>query len=63
MVLVDDIRSGYWNLALVFSALVAAPFLFSGLKIGSMLYKRMSQRTFMIMSYVLLFVMGLKLLL
>ncbi|WP_036611102.1 sulfite exporter TauE/SafE family protein [Oribacterium sp. P6A1] len=63
MVLVDDIRSGYWNISLIISALVAAPFLFSGLKIGSILYKRMSQRTFMIMSYVLLLVMGVKLLL
>jgi uncharacterized membrane protein YfcA len=63
MVLVDDIRSGYWNPSLVISALVAAPFLFSGLKIGSVLYKRMSQRTFMILSYLLLLIMGIKLLL
>ncbi|MBE6005273.1 MAG: sulfite exporter TauE/SafE family protein [Lachnospiraceae bacterium] len=63
MVLIDDIRSGYWNQSLVISALVAAPFLFSGLKIGSVLYKRMSQRTFMILSYLLLLIMGIKLLL
>ena len=63
IVLVDDIRSGYWNMSLIINAFVAAPFLFLGLKIGSVLYRRMSQRTFMIMSYVLLFLMGLKLLL
>lgn len=61
MVLVDDIRAGYWNGSLVICALLAAPFLFSGLKIGSILYQKMSQRTFMILSFVLLLLMGIKL--
>lgn len=61
MVLVDDIRAGYWNESLVISTLLAAPFLFSGLKIGSILYQKMSQRTFMILSFVLLLLMGIKL--
>ncbi len=62
MVLVDDIRAGYWTGSLVICAILAAPFLFLGLKIGSILYQRMSQRTFMILSFILLLLMGIKLL-
>lgn len=62
LVLLDDIRSGYWDMKLVITTLIAAPFLFGGLKIGSILYKRMSQHTFMIVTFVLLLLMGIKLL-
>ena len=61
MVLVDDIRSGYWNMSLVIGTLIAAPFLFGGLKIGAILYQKMSQHTFMLLSYILLLIMGVKL--
>lgn len=61
MVLIDDIRSGYWNMSLLISTLIAAPFLFGGLKIGAMLYQKMSQHTFMLLSYILLLIMGVKL--
>ncbi len=62
MVLFDDLRHGYWQGQLVLTALAAAPFLFGGLKVGSILYRKMSQRTFMILTYALLLVMGIKLL-
>ncbi|SFG63370.1 sulfite exporter TauE/SafE family protein [Oribacterium sp. WCC10] len=62
LVLMDDLRSGYWDVKLMLTTVCAAPFLFGGLKIGSMLYKRMSQHTFMIVTFVLLLLMGIKLL-
>ena len=61
MVLVDDIRSGYWDISLLISTLIAAPFLFGGLRIGAVLYQKMSQHTFMLLSYILLLIMGVKL--
>jgi uncharacterized membrane protein YfcA len=63
IIFLDDLHAGYWTGSLVLTTLVAAPFLFVGMKVGTILYKRMSQHTFMLLSYVLLLVMGLKLLL
>ncbi|MCR4627996.1 MAG: sulfite exporter TauE/SafE family protein [Clostridium sp.] len=63
IVLIDDIRSGYWNPGLIGTLLIAVPFLLAAMKIGSILYHRMSQQVFMILTYLLLAVSGVTLLL
>lgn len=62
MILADDIRAGFWNASLVKTQLAAVPFLFAGMYIGSKLYVRMSQKLFMTITYVLLFISGVSLL-
>ena len=62
IILVDDIRAGYWDSHLLIVFLISIPFLFVGMKIGSKLYAKMNQRTFMIITYILLFISGLTLL-
>lgn len=63
IVLFDDIRAGFWNMPLCVVFAFSLPFLFAGMKIGSILYSRMSQRAFMVLTYVLLFISGVTLLL
>ncbi len=63
IVLLDDVRSGFWNPNLLLVLAVSIPFLWAGMKIGSILYSRMSQNTFMIITYILLFISGVTLLL
>ena len=58
IILCDDIRSGLWDLALVQTLLIAIPFLLVGMFLGSILYKKMSQHVFMILTYVLLLISG-----
>ena len=58
IILIDDIRSGLWNPALLKTQLIAIPFLLAGMAIGSILYKKMSQKVFMVLTYVLLFLSG-----
>lgn len=62
MILADDIRSGLWDAELFRIQLVSLPFLLAGMFIGGKLYARMSQRLFMIITYVLLFISGVSLL-
>ena len=62
MILVDDIRAGLWNVSLIRIQLIAIPFLFAGMYIGSRLYVKMSQKLFMMITYVLLFISGVSLL-
>lgn len=62
MILLDDIRNGLWNMSLVKTQLISVPFLLAGMFIGSKLYARMSQRLFMIITYILLFISGISLL-
>ncbi len=62
IILVDDIRAGYWDSRLLITFLISIPFLFIGMRIGSRLYAKMNQRTFMIITYILLFISGLTLL-
>ncbi len=52
---------GIWNPALLKIQLITVPFLLFGMWIGSLLARRMKQRTFMILTYVLLLVSGLSL--
>lgn len=62
MILVDDIRAGLWNADLLRVQLISLPFLLAGMFIGGKLYARMSQRLFMMITYVLLFISGVSLL-
>ncbi|OON91864.1 MAG: sulfite transporter TauE/SafE [Epulopiscium sp. Nele67-Bin002] len=58
---VDDIISGYWTQELVILQIIGMPILFLGMHIGSILYKKMNQETFMKLSYILLFIAALTL--
>ncbi len=60
-IFVSQLISGAWNAELVRVQLISLPFLAAGMFLGSILYKHMSQRTFMIITYVLLFIAGLTL--
>ena len=62
IILLDDIRSGLWNPELVKIQVASIPFLLAGMAVGSRLYAKMSQRLFMLIKYVLLFVSGISLL-
>lgn len=62
LILLDDIRSGLWDLQLVKIQLISIPFLLAGMSIGGKLYARMSQQLFMKITYVLLFISGVSLL-
>lgn len=62
IILFDDIRAGYWTPELVRTFLISVPFLFAGMMAGSRLYAVMSQKLFMVITYVLLFVSGISLL-
>lgn len=63
IIFVSDIQSGLWTMDLVKTQLVTVPFLLAGMFIGGKLYKIMSQRFFMILTYVLLFISGVTLIL
>lgn len=62
LILLDDIRAGLWNPELLRIQITAVPFLLAGMFIGGKLYARMSQRLFMMITYVLLFISGISLL-
>ena len=50
LIMLDDIRAGFWTGGLLITQLISLPFLFAGMYIGSRLYVRMSQRFFMILT-------------
>ncbi|MGI6055337.1 MAG: sulfite exporter TauE/SafE family protein [Clostridium sp.] len=62
MILVDDIRAGLWTMDLIKLQILAVPALFAAMWLGTKLYARMSQRVFMIITYILLFISGISLL-
>lgn len=62
MILFDDIRTGLWDAKLLRIQLLSIPFLLLGMWIGGKLYARMSQRLFMNITYLLLFISGVSLL-
>lgn len=62
LILLDDVRAGFWTTELFIIQLISLPFLLAGMYIGSKLYVRMSQRLFMTITYVLLFISGISLL-
>ncbi|MBP3926987.1 MAG: sulfite exporter TauE/SafE family protein [Clostridium sp.] len=63
MILVDDIRAGLWTPELIRLQLISVPLLVAAMYLGGKLCERMSQRLFMIITYVLLFISGITLLL
>lgn len=63
IILIDDICSGLWTLELLKILGISIPFLLCGMFIGGKLYRIMSQRFFMNLTYVLLLISGITLLL
>lgn len=61
LLLVTHIQQGLWDASLIKIQLVSIPFCFAGMAIGGYLMKRMSQRVFMIITYILLIIAGLSL--
>ncbi|MCM1027035.1 MAG: sulfite exporter TauE/SafE family protein [Roseburia sp.] len=58
LILLGDIREGLWNADCLRTLAVAVPFLTGGMLIGGRLYRIMSQRAFLILTYVLLALSG-----
>lgn len=63
LILFSDIKSGYWNKELVKMQLITIPFLTGGMFIGGKLSKVMSQKVFLVLTYILLIISGVSLLL
>ena len=63
LILFSDIKSGYWNKELVKMQLITIPFLTGGMFIGGKLCKIMSQKVFLVLTYILLIISGVSLLL
>lgn len=61
IILFDDLRLGLWNFDLFTTLAIAVPFLFVGMKIGTILYHKMSQALFMKITYILLMISGVSL--
>ena len=61
MLFIDDIVSGCWSAELVAIQLAALPFFLVGMYLGARLCKRMSQRAFLWLTYILLFIAGISL--
>ena len=62
IVLMDDIRSGLWETEIVTLLLMTIPFFLAGMFVGERLIRQMSQKTFMVITYVLLIISGISLL-
>ncbi len=63
LILLDDIHAGFWVGSLLPTFLLSVPVLLLGMWIGSLLVKRMSQKFFLNLTYLLLFFSGISLLL
>lgn len=61
MILVSDVLSGYYTADTIRIQAISVVFLFGGMFAGGVLYKHMSQRVFMVMTYILLCISGLSL--
>ena len=61
IILISQMIQGAWNADLLRVQLISVPFLLAGMLLGGVLYRHMSQRTFMVLTYVLLFIAGLSL--
>ncbi|MDE6640297.1 MAG: sulfite exporter TauE/SafE family protein [Acetatifactor sp.] len=62
IILVGDIRAGLWTWNNLRALGIALPFFLGGMFTGGKLYRVMSQRIFLILTYVLLFISGVSLL-
>ncbi len=58
VVMLDDIRSGYFNPSVLVLLAVSSAVLFLGMALGSVLYKKMSREVFMKITYILLVISG-----
>lgn len=63
IILVDDIRYGYWNGGMVVKLICSVPLFLAGIGIGSVLCKKMSRGLFMFLTYILMAFSGVMLLL
>ncbi len=61
MILVSDVLSGYYTADTIRIQAISVAFLFGGMFAGGVLYKHMSQRVFMVLTYILLCISGLSL--
>ena len=61
LLLIIQIAAGDWNGSLMVTMLIALPVLFAAMFIGGRLYKHMSQRLFMFITYILLVISGISL--
>lgn len=59
IILVSDITAGLYTAPVVREQFISIPFLLGGMVIGGALFKHMQQRTFMILTYVLLIASGI----
>lgn len=62
LILATHIKTGLWTAPTVKTAVVTLPFLFGGMYIGGILYKKMSRKVFMYLTYILLIISGVSLL-
>ncbi len=62
MIFVSDIMAGYYTPDTIRVQLISVPFLFGGMFVGGILFKKMSQRFFTILTYILLCIAGASLL-
>ena len=62
LILGSHIYEGMWTLETVKTGACTLPFLLAGMAIGGILYKKMSRKVFMIITYVLLLISGISLL-
>lgn len=61
MILVSDVLSGYYTADTIRIQAISVVFLFGGMFAGGVLYKHMSQRVFMVLTYILLCISGFSL--
>ena len=61
IILLTQLFSGAWSAELLKVQLISLPFLLAGMFTGGLLFKRMSQRGFMVLTYVLLLIAGISL--
>ena len=59
IILASDIAAGLYTAPVVREQLISIPFLLGGMVIGGALFRRMQQRTFMLLTYVLLIASGI----
>ena len=61
IIFASHIITGAWTPEVIKSGVVSIPFLLGGMFIGGVLYKKMSQQFFILLTYILLFIAGLSL--
>ena len=62
MILVSDLMAGYYTKNTWRIQAISVPFLFGGMFVGSLLFRRMSQTLFTVLTYILLCIAGISLL-